>query len=172
MISVTAGLLEITATLPGNAYSQVRRRSSIRPTGELLAQRGDVRTLSELKHLSVAEASARRHVSVRGVVTYLDPSWGLLFIQDRTAAAFVSVRSLNLQLKPGDEVNVSGVSGPGDYAPLSRNRPSAPSGTVRFPCRSAWIQCREIWLWWILLGVGCAASSTRRRSWMDTQISG
>jgi diguanylate cyclase (GGDEF)-like protein len=71
-----------------------------------------------LKHLGVAEASARRPVSVRGVVTYFDPNWGLLFIQDQTAAVFVNTSGLNLRLRQGDLVDVSGVSGPGDYAPV------------------------------------------------------
>lgn len=89
----------------------------VRPTGDLLAHKGDIRSIDQLKHLSVAEALARRPVSVRGVVTYIDPSWGLMFIQDRTAAAFVGISGLNLRLKPGDLVDVSGVTNPGDYAP-------------------------------------------------------
>src|SRR5258708_5540826 len=35
------------------------------PTGELLAHPGDIRTVSQLKHLSVTEASSRRPVSIR-----------------------------------------------------------------------------------------------------------
>jgi len=90
----------------------------LRPTGELLAHKGDIRTIDELKHLSVAEALTRRPVSVRGVVTYFDPYWSLLFVQDRTAAVFVNTSGLDLRLKAGDLVDVSGVSGPGDYAPV------------------------------------------------------
>lgn len=90
----------------------------IRPTGELLAHHGDIRTLGELKHLTAAEASAARHISIRAVVTYYDPYWGLLFLQDHTAASFVNPRGLNVALHAGDMVDVSGVSGPGDYAPI------------------------------------------------------
>ena len=90
----------------------------IRPTGELLAHSGDIRSIDELKRLTVAEAVSRRRVSIRGVVTYFDPYWSLLFVQDRTAAVFVNTRGLNLRLRPGDLVDVSGVSGPGDYAPV------------------------------------------------------
>lgn len=89
----------------------------IRPSGDLLAHKGDIRTLDELKHLSVAEAAGRRPVSVRGVITYIDPNWGLMFVQDHTGAAFVGISGLNLRLKPGDLVDVSGVTNPGDYAP-------------------------------------------------------
>lgn len=92
--------------------------ASLRPTGELLAHRGDIRSINELKHLTVAEASTRRPISVRAVVTYFDPYWGLLFVQDNTGAGFVNTRGLNLRLRSGDLVDISGVSGPGDYAPV------------------------------------------------------
>jgi diguanylate cyclase (GGDEF)-like protein len=105
---------EVTGFWTGSAIED----AVIRPTGELLAQRGDIRTISDLKHLSVAEAVARHHVSVRAIVTYFDPNWGLMFVQDKTAAAFVNVSGLNLRLKAGDLVDISGVTGPGDYAPV------------------------------------------------------
>jgi len=89
-----------------------------RPSGELLVHDGDIRTISDLKHLSVAQASSRVPVSIRGVVTYFDPIWGLLFVQDQTSAVFVNTSALGLQLKAGDLVDISGVSGPGDYAPV------------------------------------------------------
>jgi diguanylate cyclase (GGDEF)-like protein len=54
---------------------------------------------------------------VRGVITYIDPNWGLMFVQDYTGAAFVGIAGLNLRLKAGDLVDVSGVTNPGDYAP-------------------------------------------------------
>lgn len=105
----------------------------LRPSGELLAHKGDIRTIDELKHLSVAEALARRPVSVRGVVTYFDPYWGLLFVQDRTAAVFVNTSGLDLRLKAGDLVDVSGVSGPGDYAPVIQDPTVSFVGRGVFP---------------------------------------
>ena len=92
--------------------------ATIRPLGELVAHSGDIRTISELKHLSFAEASARRPVCIRGVVTYFDPIWSLLFVQDQTSAVFVSTSAGNQPLKTGDLVDISGVSGAGDYAPV------------------------------------------------------
>ena len=79
---------------------------------------GDIVHLSELKRMSDREASARRRVAVRAVVTYFDPDWHLLFVQDDTAAAFVYSESLEVRLRPGDLVDVSGVSSPGDFAPV------------------------------------------------------
>jgi diguanylate cyclase (GGDEF)-like protein len=90
----------------------------LRSTGELLPHAGDIRSLGELKHLSVAEAASGRRVSIRGVVTYRDSDWGLLFVQDPSGAAFVNTRGLDLRLRAGDMVDISGLSGPGDYAPV------------------------------------------------------
>jgi len=120
---------EVVGFWNGNGFED----AMLRPTGELLAHKGDIRTIDELKHLSVAEASARRPVSVRGVVTYFDPYWGLLFVQDRTAAVFVNTSGLDLRLKAGDLVDVSGVSGPGDYAPVIQDPAVSFVGHGAFP---------------------------------------
>ena len=90
----------------------------IRPEGELSARAGDIRTISELKRLTVAEAAAQRRVSVKGVVTYWDPYWHLLFVQDSTDAIFVGTQGSNFGLRAGDLVDVNGVTSQGDYAPV------------------------------------------------------
>ena len=91
--------------------------ATARPVSQLLAKNGDIIHLAELKHLSVSEASAKRPATVRAVVTYVDKDWGLLFVQDETAAAYVDFHNIDIQLRPGDEIDISGVSGPGGYAP-------------------------------------------------------
>jgi len=78
---------------------------------------GDIVHLSQLKRLREAQASARKRVTVRAVVTYFDPDWRLLFVQDDTAAAFVNIAGQDLRLRPGDLVDISGVSHLGDFAP-------------------------------------------------------
>jgi hypothetical protein len=83
----------------------------------LAAKNGDIVHLAELKHLSVSTASAQRPVTVRAVVTYVDRAWGLLFVQDGTAAAYVDFHNIDIHLQPGDVVDITGVSGPGGYAP-------------------------------------------------------
>ncbi len=88
-----------------------------RPLSNHLADNGDIVHLSDLKRLGEA-AGSRRRVTVRAVVTYFDPAWGLLFVQDDTAAAYVDSHNLRLRLQPGDVVDVSGVSGAGGYAPI------------------------------------------------------
>jgi len=101
-----------------DAVARPLRESLIQaPTGNTV-RNGDIVHLSELKRMSDSEASARKRVTVRAVVTYFDPDWHLLFVQDATAAAFVYSRSLEVRLRPGDLVDVSGVSSPGDFAPV------------------------------------------------------
>jgi diguanylate cyclase (GGDEF)-like protein len=104
------------------------RTSATRP-----ALHGDIVRLSQLKRLSEAEASAHKRVTVRAVVTYYDPNWNLLFVQDDTAAAFVFVGPLDLQLHPGDLVDVSGVSGPGSFAPVIAEPKVSLVGRSRLP---------------------------------------
>lgn len=91
--------------------------ATARPLSNHLAKNGDIVHLADLKHLSMAAASARRGVSVRAVVTYVDSAWGILFVQDKTAAAYVDAHKLDIRLQPGDLVDVSGVTGAGGYAP-------------------------------------------------------
>src|SRR5215469_16885786 len=93
----------------------------IRPIGKLSPEKGDVTTLFQLKHLTLAEAASQQHVRVQGVVTYWDPYWHLLFVQDPTAAAFVATSAPNLGLRAGDVVDVSGSTNPGDFAPTVVN---------------------------------------------------
>ena len=89
-----------------------------RPLGGHLARNGDIVRIAGLKRLSAEAASGRRHVSIRGIVTYVDPAWGLLFVQDETAATYVDFHSITVRLRPGDVVDANGVSAPGAFAPI------------------------------------------------------
>ena len=97
------------------------------------ALRGDIVHLSQLKRLSEAEASAHKRVTVRAVVTYFDPHWRLLFVQDDTAAAFVNIGDLQLQLRAGDLIDISGVSSLGDFAPVITQAKISFVGRSRLP---------------------------------------
>jgi hypothetical protein len=111
--SKVTGISDITGFWNGREISN----ATARPVSQLLAKNGDIIHLAELKHLSFSAASAQRPVTVRAVVTYVDKDWGVLFVQDETAAAYVDFHKVDIQLRVGDEVDVSGVSGPGGYAP-------------------------------------------------------
>ena len=80
----------------------------------------DARRAHNLDH----EEAVRRHpVLLRATVTYYDPyidaRHGALFVCDSTGGIFVSVPARPiLPLRAGTLVEISGVTGPGDYAPI------------------------------------------------------
>ncbi len=55
---------------------------------------------------------------VEGVVTYVDPAWSLLFVQDVEEGIFVQMRGLPIEVRVGDRVAVEGRAAPGDFAPI------------------------------------------------------
>jgi signal transduction histidine kinase/CheY-like chemotaxis protein len=87
-------------------------------------QRGQLHVLTttaEVHALPLEEAGAGYPVKLRATVTYHDPVQGTLFVQDRTTGIYVDLRGRRApQLKAGDEVDIEGTSGPGDFAPVIR----------------------------------------------------
>ncbi len=85
-------------------------------------------TLARQVHdLSPAQAEQALAVRLRAVVTYYDPyidrRHGALFVQDQSGGVFVALPSRPiLQLRPGDQVEIGGVTGPGDYASVVMGR--------------------------------------------------
>ena len=79
-----------------------------------------LRTSKEVRELSLDEALKHHKVELRGVVTYFDPQKGHLFIHDNQGGvfAFTGAHS-SLVLHSGDLVGITGVSGPGGYAPIA-----------------------------------------------------
>jgi diguanylate cyclase (GGDEF)-like protein len=80
-------------------------------------------TAHEAHDISLEEAARGFPVRIRGVVTYydpyIDPRHAALFVHDSTGSIFIGLPSRPiLPLKAGTLVEVTGVSGTGDYAPL------------------------------------------------------
>ncbi|RME96660.1 MAG: PAS domain S-box protein [Verrucomicrobia bacterium] len=71
-----------------------------------------------IRELKLERAAAGLPVAVQGVVTYHDPEWRVLFIQQGEAGIYVDSKAKPLNLKPGDRVRVEGVTSPGGYAPI------------------------------------------------------
>ena len=90
----------------------------LRPRGQSMPAHSDVEHLIQLKRMTADEAAKHHTVHVQAVITYYDPYWHLLFLQDDSAAAFVYSTGMDLVLRPGDRVDVTGVSDPGDFAPI------------------------------------------------------
>jgi PAS domain S-box-containing protein len=76
------------------------------------------RSIAEIRALTPEQASARAPVLLEAVVTYHDPNWGVLFVQQEDSGIYVQCAEPPAPLRPGDRVRVQGVTGPGGYAPL------------------------------------------------------
>jgi hypothetical protein len=67
------------------------------------------------------------------VVTYFDPVWRLLFVQDNSAGIFVDLHGVDPGLRVGDAVDIEGTSSPGEFAPSVRYARHVRRGTRRLP---------------------------------------
>jgi signal transduction histidine kinase/CheY-like chemotaxis protein len=76
-------------------------------------------TVGQVHHLTPVQAKLGYPVHLRGVVTYYDTVGRFLFFQDATAGVFIfpSIEQ-EFQLKAGQLVEVDGLSGPGEFAPV------------------------------------------------------
>lgn len=75
--------------------------------------------VAQIRELSPEAAGKGLPVRIVGVVTYYDACLFNLFIQDTTTGIFVDVpRNINTNIIAGQEIEVKGVSGKGEYAPV------------------------------------------------------
>jgi signal transduction histidine kinase/DNA-binding response OmpR family regulator/HPt (histidine-containing phosphotransfer) domain-containing protein len=76
-----------------------------------------IRHLGEIHHLSREEAQSRLPVHARATVTFMDPLWGLLFVQDSSGGVYVDGSSLtDAGLVSGDIIDLQGETAQGDFA--------------------------------------------------------
>ncbi|MBV9268915.1 MAG: hypothetical protein JO061_22285, partial [Acidobacteriaceae bacterium] len=75
-------------------------------------------TVSQISHVSNAHEIQKVPVAVRAVVTYSDPGWGILFIQDKTGGTFVDSHALHQAIPDGRLIELDGHTGPGDAGAL------------------------------------------------------
>lgn len=73
--------------------------------------------ISQIRQLSPAIASCGYPVRIRGVVTVLSGWRGAFFLQDSTGAISIE-RGESTSVQSGDEIVVSGFTGPGKFIPL------------------------------------------------------
>ncbi len=90
-----------------------------RGSTDRLAHAGPIQSAGALRAMSAREAASEKPVSLEGVITYVDPVWKALFVQDSTGGVYVSLHETDPQaMSAGDLVRVDGVTGAGDFAPL------------------------------------------------------
>lgn len=75
-------------------------------------------TVERVRGLSAAQAILRYPVRLRGVVTYYNAQWRYLFFQDSTAGIFVDSAGQPDAPQTGQEIQLNGLTDPGDYAPI------------------------------------------------------
>jgi signal transduction histidine kinase/DNA-binding response OmpR family regulator len=74
-------------------------------------------TVKRVRELSPTQAILRYPVQLRGVVTFYD-SRGFSWIQDSTAGIFMDFAGQSPDLQVGQEIQVNGITGPGEFAPI------------------------------------------------------
>ena len=89
--------------------------------------------------LSVAEAARGFPVRLRGTITYFDPdfvgpSFAALFINDATGSIFVILESKSqVGFRAGQLVDLTGVTGPGQFAPIVEHASLTPVSASALP---------------------------------------
>jgi len=76
--------------------------------------------IDTIRHMPQKELSRGYPVYVRGTVTFFSPTWQLLFVQDQTAGIYVYDNQFSASTKAGQNIEVTGYTGSGLFAPIIR----------------------------------------------------
>jgi hypothetical protein len=88
----------------------------------------------QVRALKPDEAQRSLPARLSGVITYYDPLYNNLFLQDATAGIFVLMNTnLGSRYVPGQSVEVEGVSAEGDFAPIIRATAVRVLGATNLP---------------------------------------
>ena len=91
----------------------MRRRSA---AIELPADLPVLTEAGAIRALSAEEAGRHYPVRLRAVVTYADPAWSMLFVQDGSGGVYVDSQQV-ADLRAGDLIELEGSTDPGNFAP-------------------------------------------------------
>jgi len=95
-------------------------------------------SIAQVHALSADEAARAFPVRVRATVTYINPVSHVFFVQDETGPTFVnSPRLQDFGVAAGDRVEVTGVTGPGNFAPVIMGVSAARVSTGSMPAPAA-----------------------------------
>jgi diguanylate cyclase (GGDEF)-like protein len=75
-------------------------------------------TVRAVRDLPPSKAAMALPVHVTGVITYEDSLWHQLYLQDKSGGIYVGFSGDHPELLAGERVTLSGITGPGDYAPV------------------------------------------------------
>ncbi len=83
----------------------------------------------DVRRLSPAAAARGYPARLNAIVTFHDPEWNILYVQDRSAGIFVYTQVQDGPLAAGDRVNLDGMSLPGEFSPVvALYQPLVPMG--------------------------------------------
>ena len=78
-----------------------------------------LRSCATAHNLSVTEAKTGRGLALSGVVTFFEkPTNSSLIIQDDSGGIYVNLQGIPFSGTPGERVEITGTSAPGDFAPV------------------------------------------------------
>jgi signal transduction histidine kinase/ActR/RegA family two-component response regulator len=98
----------------------------------------ELTTVAQVHALSPEDAGRSMPVHVRATVTYICPRSGVFFVQDETGAIYVHApRIQDLKVTAGDLVDLTGVTAPGDFAPIVSNAWAERISSSSFPAPAA-----------------------------------
>ena len=87
--------------------------------------------------LALEEARRQYPVALDGVITFYKPETQTAFFADSSSGIYVNVHKVGrLSVRSGDRVLLSGISGPGDFAPVVENPKVQVLGPGAFPAPS------------------------------------
>jgi two-component system sensor histidine kinase/response regulator len=109
-------LLQEAIFRPTSVSSVSRNVSKTKETSE--PETVAITSISQIRQLTPDEANKGKSIRLHATVTYCDPAWSLLFVQDATGGIFVNIKDQSLKLEPGQVVELKGSSEAGDYAPI------------------------------------------------------
>ncbi len=101
-------------------------------------------TTQAIQELTHAQADEGRRVRIEGVVTFSQPFWRILFVQDATGGIYCEPGALSSFPEPGHRVVVQGRVGNGSYLPILNLEHLRDLGPAAMPVARA-ATAAELW---------------------------
>src|SRR5579864_683149 len=121
-----------TASLHRARLTRILAVAALCTSGLLKADAQVLDRAEQVRNLSAADAAQSHPVKLRGIVTYYDPEGPDLFIQDESAGIYVFCDG-RLPIERGQQIEVSGVSDAGDFAPVVVHPKARTLGVGKLP---------------------------------------
>jgi signal transduction histidine kinase/CheY-like chemotaxis protein len=92
-----------------------------------------LKTIRSIKDVWAMPTNTAREIRLTATVTYSDPGWGTLFIQDSKGAMFVDAHGVKSPIPEGATIQIAGRAAPGEVFPALLKTRFSVSGPGRLP---------------------------------------